>query len=85
MTLELGAQIAAARKRLQLSQAEVAARAGVSRQTVSYIETGRNPEVGLGTLHRVLQVMGLTLTLGPTEPLPSRSDIAAHRRRVLGG
>lgn len=80
---DLGAHAAATRKRLRLTQAEVAARAGVTRQTVSNIETGRNPEVGLATLSRVLGVLGLSLTVGPAHALPSRADIAAHRRRVL--
>lgn len=54
----LGERLRAARRRRRLTQAVVAARVGVSKQTLAKLEAG-NPTTSLATALRVLQVLGL--------------------------
>ena len=54
----LGERLRAARLRRRMTQAVVAARVGVSKQTVAKLESG-NPTTSLATTLRVLQVLGL--------------------------
>ncbi len=54
----LGERLRAARRRRRLTQAVVAARVGVSKQTIAKLEAG-NPATSLATMLRVLQVLGL--------------------------
>lgn len=62
---DIGEHLARARKERKLRQAEVAARAGVSRSTVDALENGRASEIGYSKLIRMLTVVGLELKLGP--------------------
>lgn len=62
---DIGEDIARARKNRKLRQAEVAARAFVSRSTVDALENGRASEIGYSKLIRILTVVGLELKLGP--------------------
>jgi len=61
---------------LGLSQAELARRAGVSRDWVNSFEAGK-PTVELLLVLRILEVLGLRMNIsgsaGPPEPLPARS------------
>jgi len=54
----LGGRLRSARLRRHLTQAVVAARVGVSKQTLAKLESG-NPSTSLATMLRVLQVLGL--------------------------
>jgi len=54
----LGERLRAARRRRRLTQAVVAARVGVSKQTLAKLESG-NPATSLATALRVLAVLGL--------------------------
>lgn len=54
----LGERLRAARRRRRLTQTVVAARVGVSKQTLAKLEAG-NPSTSLATMLRVLQVLGL--------------------------
>lgn len=54
----LGERLRAARRRRRLTQAVVAARVGVSKQTIAKLESG-NPATSLATTLRFLQVLGL--------------------------
>jgi transcriptional regulator with XRE-family HTH domain len=63
--IQVGAVYRAVRRRQGLSQREIAARAGVSQQTVSVIERGRFDEVDLATLRRVGAVLGIDLPFAP--------------------
>ena len=54
----LGERLRAARRRRRLTQAVVAARGGVSKQTLAKLEAG-NPATSLATMLRVLGVLGL--------------------------
>ena len=59
----LGAEIATRRKKLDLSQSELARRAGVSRATLDALENGRTGELGFSKVTKILSVLGLDLVL----------------------
>jgi len=61
----LGAQIAQHRKKLKLSQAVLAHKAGISRATLDALENGRAGEMGYSKLTRLLAALGLELKLQP--------------------
>jgi HTH-type transcriptional regulator / antitoxin HipB len=64
-TAQLGAVIRHARARQGISQADLAARAGVERQWVVLFENGRAPGASMSTVIRVLDELGLRLTVEP--------------------
>ena len=51
---DLGLRIVSSRKEKQLTQSELAERAGVSRPTIDLIENGRASEIGYSKLVRIL-------------------------------
>jgi transcriptional regulator with XRE-family HTH domain len=59
----IGAQIAARRKKLGLSQSELAGKASISRATLDALENGRSGEIGFSKISRLLSVLGLGLKL----------------------
>lgn len=62
---ELGTAIAAARRQTQLTQLELASKAGVSRSTLDLLENCRAHEIGYFKLSRILTAVGLELKLQP--------------------
>ena len=64
--VSLGKEIADARKKLKLSQATLALKAGLSRATVDALENGRASEVGFSKITKLLPALGLELKLQPT-------------------
>lgn len=66
-TAELGAQVRARRTDASLTQATLAARAGVSRKLVIDIEAGK-PRLEVVGVLAVLEALGLHLALVPAEP-----------------
>lgn len=62
--LDLGNAIRDARKRAQLTQADVCARAQISRDTLSRLERGE--PVDTSTLLRIAAVLGYQITLEPS-------------------
>ena len=74
MTLyELSARIRGRREELGLSQADLAAKARVSRAWLNAFERGK-PSVELGPVLRVLDAMRLRLLVVECESRPSRLD-----------
>jgi transcriptional regulator with XRE-family HTH domain len=61
--ISIGAQIAEQRKRLKLSQTELAHEAGISRATIDALENGRAGELGFTKLTKLLAALGLELQL----------------------
>jgi len=59
----IGEQIAAHRKKLNLSQAELARKADISRATLDALENGRAGELGFSRLTKLLAALGLELKL----------------------
>jgi transcriptional regulator with XRE-family HTH domain len=85
----MGELIAARRRSLKLTQAKLAARAGVGRVTLDALENGRSAELGFGKVARILFALGMELHAmervrrRPTlEELEEENRIAdlAHRR-----
>lgn len=60
---ELGEAVAQRRKALGLKQADVAAAAGVSAESLSRFERGRSPELGTRKLLAVLAVLNAELDI----------------------
>ena len=71
---EVGAALRAARERLGLTQAEVAATAGVSRKWLSEAESGK-AAVSLGLVLGVLDALGYEVEFVPK---PDDFDLEAH-------
>lgn len=65
---DMASLIKAARRQQKLTQAEAAARAGISRQHFSDIETGKATRLELPTLLRVLTALHLRLRVEPGNP-----------------
>ena len=74
MTLhEMSSRIRGRREELELSQAEVAAKARVSRAWLNAFERGK-PSVEIGPVLRILDALGLCLEVHECEANPSRLD-----------
>lgn len=59
----IGQEIAEHRKKLKLSQAALAGKAGISRATLEALENGRAGELGFSKLTKLLAALGLELKL----------------------
>lgn len=73
MHTDLIHHLAQARKTQQLTQAELAERAGLSRMTVQRLESG-SLDPRLSTLHEMARVMGMELV---AVPAPLRASVQA--------
>lgn len=67
--INLGEEVRAARRRARLSQDELAELAGISRRPIYLLESGKGA-VRLDILLRILDALGLEITLRPREPKP---------------
>lgn len=73
---EIGRHISEARKAKQITQLELASKAGVSRPTIDLLENGRATEIGYSRLTRILAVLGLELRIQPIAPeRPTLDDL----------
>lgn len=77
LLMELGARLRLARKRRGMSATEVAEAAGITRVTLSRLEVGEQAAVTLGTLTRVLGVLGMAGDL----MVVARDDRLGHQMR----
>ena len=59
----IGTEIANQRKKLGLTQAELARKASVSRATLDALENGRTGELGFSKITKLLSALGLELNL----------------------
>ena len=73
--LEIGEAIRQARREQQLSQAELGERLGMSRATISGIETGKIAEVGVRKLMALCAALGLELSVGPRRAYPTLQEL----------
>ncbi|MEP7352417.1 MAG: helix-turn-helix transcriptional regulator [Acidobacteriota bacterium] len=77
--ISIGEEIAQARKQLNLSQAELSSKAGLSRATLDALENGRARELGFSKLTKLLTAIGLELKLQPTGARrPTLDDLIAE-------
>lgn len=77
---DLGPFVREARKRANISQAELAAPLGMSRATISAIESGRCDEIGFTKISALLDRLGLDLTVAPRSTRPTIDDLRDERR-----
>jgi HTH-type transcriptional regulator / antitoxin HipB len=59
---ELGEAVAASRRELRLDQKDVAAQAGITRESLVRFERGQLPEFGSRKLLAILAVLGMEVT-----------------------
>ncbi len=76
----LGSRLAAQRLALNLTQADVAEQAGVSKRTVERLESG-GTATQLSTFLRVCRVLGLQGRLDQLVPEPASSPVAQLRQQ----
>lgn len=76
---ELGSRLATKRLNLNLTQAELAERAGVSRPTIQRLEEGRSTQ--LSNLMRVLRALGLITNLETLVPEQTISPMLLAKSR----
>jgi transcriptional regulator with XRE-family HTH domain len=79
---EIGYQIREARKARKLTQAALARAAGVSRVTLNQLESGLFRDLGVRKLRKVLEHVGLTLSLEPLDRRPDFVRMAATSASV---
>jgi len=72
---DLGIKIRQARKEKKLTQAQLAASAGIARKTLSQIETGSVPDIGIRKVERTLEILGLELTVRPAGAPPTLEEL----------
>ena len=73
--MELGNRMRLARKERKLTQAQLAVMAGISRKTLGEIETGTVVDVGIRKVERVLDILGLELTVRPLGAPPTLEEL----------
>jgi HTH-type transcriptional regulator / antitoxin HipB len=59
----IGAEIATRRRKLRLTQSELARKASLSRATLDSLENGRSGELGFSKITKLLSALGLELKL----------------------
>ena len=75
----MGSKIREARKGHRLTQAALAAELGISRTTLSLLESGMIPELGVRKVIRILDRLGLELTTRPAGAPPTLEEIRGSR------
>jgi transcriptional regulator with XRE-family HTH domain len=83
--ISIGGHIAERRKKLKLSQAALAVKAGVSRATLDALENGRAGELGFVKLTKLLAALGLELHLQvASSQRPSLDELLQENRDDQG-
>lgn len=72
---EIGAVIREARTQRKLSQEQVGKMLGMSRATISGIETGKVVEVGVRKLMALCAAVGLEVSVGVRRPYPTLQEL----------
>jgi HTH-type transcriptional regulator/antitoxin HipB len=76
----LGTTIREARRTAGRTQADLAASLGMSRATISAIENGTIPEIGVRKLAALCAAIGLDIHVGPQRRRPTLQDLRAEQR-----
>jgi HTH-type transcriptional regulator / antitoxin HipB len=79
---EIGALFKAARRENHRTQGELARALGMSRATLSALESGRCDEIGVRKLTALLESVGLDLYVAPRRSRPTIDDLRAERRNA---
>ena len=75
----IGNQVREARKGQGLTQAALAAETGISRTTLSLLEGGMIPDLGIRKVIRILDRLGFELTTRPAGAPPTLEEIREER------
>ena len=75
----IGNQVREARNEKGLTQAALANEAGISRTTLSLLESGKMQELGIRKVIRLLDRLGLELTTRPAGAPPTLEEIRGER------
>ncbi len=78
--IEIGMAIRNARKEAKLTQQQVGERLGMSRATISGIETGRIAEVGIRKMAALCGMLNLEITVGKRRPYPTLQELRQEQR-----
>lgn len=78
---EIGELLHARRKALGLSQLQVASSNGMSRVTISRLENGKLPELGIRKVMAICATLGLELTVKEASQRPTLRELVAERER----
>lgn len=81
--ISIGEALRAARKSQGLTQTDLARPLGMSRATISALETGRIGELGVRKLEALLAGAGLVLTVIPRPRPPTLDELRAERRSEI--
>jgi transcriptional regulator with XRE-family HTH domain len=79
MLFEIGDNIRKERLRRKLSQEKMARVLGMSRATISQIETGTVQEIGVRKLMRILDFLGLELRVRPSGAPPTLDELREQK------
>lgn len=77
---QFGSHLREARRARGLTQEQLASSLGMSRATVSAIESGRCEEIGVRKLAALFDLVGLQLIVTPRRSRPTIDDLRAERR-----
>ena len=76
---EVGEQLRARRRALGMSQTEVAALNRINRVTLSRLENGKLPEIGIRKVMAICATLGLELTLKVASQRPTLLDLVNEK------
>lgn len=79
MLFEIGEHIRKERKLRKLSQEKMARDLGMSRATISQIESGTVQEIGARKLMRILEYLGLELRVRPSGAPPTLDELREQK------
>jgi len=80
--VEIGLAFKVARRESQLTQAALARTLGMSRATLSALESGRCDEIGIRKLTALLESVGLEVFVAPRLKRPTIDELRAERRNA---
>jgi transcriptional regulator with XRE-family HTH domain len=75
MLFNIGSHIKFERKQRKISQGKLAHDLGMSRATISQIESGTVQEIGVRKLIRILEYLGLELRVRPAGQPPTLDEL----------
>ena len=73
--IELGHNLAVLRKQKRIRQGQLAKDLGISRATISAIENGNGPDVGIKKILQIVDYLGFDLSLVEKSPFPTFDDL----------
>ncbi len=79
MLFEIGEKIRKERKRKKISQEQVAKNLGMSRTTISQIESGTVQEIGVRKLIRILELLELEIQVRQSGAPPTLEELRGEK------